>query len=155
MSKTGNNLLYTFIFLCYVFIPLSCSILECFVVFFIPSFFACISVSWQLLFDFWAHRYTACSDSCGCFSMKMVKIAGDAWSAAMVLIFLPHRQEQTELLPSPKPFNNYGHRPRLSWKVNCVWNVIWLMDFLERMEVEDEEIVSSALLHSMHLFDQD
>ena len=29
------------------------------------------------------------------------------------------------------------------------------MDFLERMEVEDEEIVNSALLHSMHLFDQD
>ena len=29
------------------------------------------------------------------------------------------------------------------------------MDFLERMEVEDGELVNFALLHSMHLFDQD
>ena len=82
-----------------------------------------------LLTTFWVHRYTLCSDSCGYFSMKIVKIAGDVWNAATVLIFLPHKQEQTELLPSSKPFNNYGQRPRLSWKVNCIWNVIWHMDF--------------------------
>lgn len=154
MSETGNNLPCTFIFLL-CFYSFVLQHLEYFVVSFIPGFFACISVSWQLLFDFWVHRYTPCSDSCGYFSVKIVKIAGDVWNAATVLIFLPHKQEQTELLPSSEPFNNYGKRPRLSWKVNCIWNVIWHMDFLERMEVEDGELVNFALLHRMHLFDQD
>lgn len=36
-------------------------------------------------------------------------------------------------------FYNYGKRPRLSRKVNCIQNIIWHMDFLERMEIEDLE----------------
>ena len=124
MSKTGKMypvLLFSsvmFLFLCLAALVFCC---------FFHSKFFCMRIC--LLTTFWVHRYTLCSDSCGYFSMKIVKIAGDVWNAATVLIFLPHKQEQTELLPSSKPFNNYGQRPRLSWKVNCIWNVIWHMDF--------------------------
>ena len=118
-------------FTLYFYFPLSCFysfVLQhlVFCCFFHFKFF-CMHIC--LLTTFWVHRYTLSSDSCRYFSMKIVKIAGDVWNAATVLIFLPHKQEQTELLPSSKPFNNYGQRPRLSWKVNCIWNVIWHMDF--------------------------
>lgn len=35
-------------------------------------------------------------------------------------------------------FYNYGKRPRLSGKVNCI-RILWHIDFLERMEIEDLE----------------
>lgn len=137
----------------FLFFILLC--LEPFVVAFIAFFWVWVSISWQPLCDSWVHRFRPSADSCRYFNMKRVTIAGAVWNAATVLIFLPHEQEQTELLPSSRPFSDYGQKPRLSWKGNCIWNIIWHMDFLERMEAEDREIVDFALLRSTHFFGQD
>lgn len=124
-----------FYFFCHVFI-LQCQ--EFFVVAFISVPLVWVWVSWQLLFHSRTQRQILCRllellpneyrenrrwcvKYCSSIDCPATR-TGINWITAIM-----------------QAFYNYGQRPGLSWKVNCIQNAIWHMDFSERMEIEGLE----------------
>lgn len=135
--KTGNNLFCTFIFLCHIFIYTEIS-----KVFFL-----------LLLLQFLLYEYLSLDNYC--FILEYIDIdpmqtladiseensANRRWCVKCCSsIDCPAIRTGTNWITAIiQAFYNYGLKPRLSWKVNCIQNIIWHMDFSERNEIEDLE----------------